>query len=54
MEACKLGDVMEALKKQEIGDNRLVGQILIEMGRITEAQLEEALAAQAAGDVRIP
>ena len=42
-----LRTLQEALDRQRLDPDRLVGEILLEMGAIDAAQLEDALAAQA-------
>lgn len=43
---CSAKDILEALNNQGGGDARLIGEILVDMGAITDEQLEHALGIQ--------
>jgi len=45
-EICSYDDIFQALQMQAAGDKRLLGEILIDMGCITDEQLQYVLAVQ--------
>jgi hypothetical protein len=44
---CTDADIQRALDLQNLGDKRLIGRILLDMGAVTWEQIEEAITAMA-------
>ncbi len=48
---CTESDIMEALSRQQRGEERRIGDILVSEGTITEEQLKKALEIQKSGAI---